>query len=240
LAIKLNCDLGEGSDKVDAAVMPFIDQASIACGFHAGDPLHISSTLALAQSEGVSVGAHPSYRDREGFGRRSMACSQQEIIALMHYQIAALEGMARCQGLLVDYVKPHGALYNDMMAQAPVRAAVMMAIACFYRPLPLMLLATAEAPLHRMEADEHGIKLLFEGFADRGYDDNGQLLSRTQPNAVLGREAMLNQVRQLRSQGTVTTAGGASLALQIDSLCVHGDNPTAAAAIGDIRSLLEA
>jgi UPF0271 protein len=259
VAIKLNCDLGEGSGgdaditdaastdaasteaySVDAGVMPFIDQASIACGFHAGDPQQIHATLALAQRAGVSIGAHPSYRDREGFGRRSMSCSTAEIIALMHYQIAALEGMARCQGLSLAYVKPHGALYNDMMAQSAVRSAVLTAMSSYHQPLPLMVLATGEADAHRLEARAHGVELLFEGFADRRYGDDGRLLPRTQPGAILDREAMLAQVQQLCQQGTVTTVGGSCLALQIDSLCVHGDNPSAAAAIADIRRLLPA
>ena len=139
MSIRLNCDLGESYGSwtmgVDEAVMPHIDQANIACGFHAGDPLIMRKTLALAKAHDVMIGAHPAYPDVVGFGRRSMQCSRDEIIALMQYQISALDGMAQSQGLNLDYVKPHGALYNDMMAKADVRDAIMTAVAEFHRPI---------------------------------------------------------------------------------------------------------
>ena len=129
----LNCDLGEASDgdhlEVEAQVMPCIDQANIACGMHAGDPLVIKNTLALAKQHNVSLGAHPSYPDRENFGRSSMQLPTSELIACLQYQIAALAGMAQDIGLSIDYVKPHGALYNDMMVNGHLRSAVMTAIA---------------------------------------------------------------------------------------------------------------
>src|SRR5690554_2594442 len=122
--MQLNCDLGESYDSwtmgIDAAVMPHIHQANIACGFHGGDPLTIRKTLALAAEHGVAVGAHPAYPDLVGFGRRSMDLSSEEIIATLLYQIAALDGMSASEGLQLTYVKPHGALYNDMMAKAEV------------------------------------------------------------------------------------------------------------------------
>jgi UPF0271 protein len=239
----LNCDLGESYGSwtmgLDAEVMPYIDQANVACGFHGGDPVTIRRTLALAAEHGVSVGAHPAYPDLVGFGRRSMALSEEEIIATVHYQVAALDGMAASIGLDLAYVKPHGALYNDMMAQSPVRAAIMQAMASYQRPLPLMLQATPDADAHRFEADEAGITLMFEAFADRCYDDDGRLLSRRKPGAVHTRERMLAQVDQLRREGTVATAGGHTLSLQVDTLCVHGDNPEGVAAIRDIRALVK-
>ncbi len=135
MSIKLNCDLGEsyGSWKMglDSEVMPHIDQANIACGFHAGDPQWMVKTLALAALHKVEVGAHPGYPDLVGFGRRSMKCSAAEIQGLMHYQMSALDGMARCQGLEMSYVKPHGALYNDMMVDSFVRDNVMQSVATF-------------------------------------------------------------------------------------------------------------
>ena len=154
----LNCDLGESYGSwtmgMDAAVMPHIDQANIACGFHGGDPLTIRNTLALAAQHGVTVGAHPAYPDLVGFGRRSMHLSADEIIASVHYQVAALDGMACSQGLQLAYVKPHGALYNDMMANATVRDAIMRALASYHRPLALMLQATSAADDHRQEAEQ--------------------------------------------------------------------------------------
>jgi UPF0271 protein len=238
----LNCDLGESYGSwhmgLDDAVMPHIDQANIACGFHAGDPLTIDRTLALAARHGVSVGAHPAYPDLVGFGRRSMALSEDELASSLRYQIAALDGMAACHGLQLTYVKPHGALYNDMMADRAVRTTVMRSVAGYHRPLALMLQATPEANSHREEAGEYGLDLLFEAFADRRYADDGRLRSRRLPEAVHTRERMLDQVRQILTHGTVTTHGGNALALTIDSLCVHGDNPEGVNAIQEIRQLI--
>jgi 5-oxoprolinase (ATP-hydrolysing) subunit A len=239
----LNCDLGESYGSwtmgLDSEVMPHIDQANIACGFHGGDPLTIRKTLALAARHRVSVGAHPAYPDLVGFGRRSMNLSAEEIIASIHYQVAALEGLARCQDIELHYVKPHGALYNDMMASSSVRRAIMQAMSDYHRTLPLMLQATPEAGQHQTEAKEYGIKLLFEAFADRCYDDDGKLLPRSQAGAVHTRERMLAQVAQLRRQGTVTTVSGRVVALQADTLCVHGDNLEAVHAIAAIRELIQ-
>jgi len=239
----LNCDLGESYGSwtmgLDAAVMPHIDQANIACGFHGGDPLTIGRTLALAAQHGVSIGAHPAYPDLVGFGRRSMNLSAEEIIANLHYQVAALEGMANSQQLVLAYVKPHGALYNDMMAKHEVRAAIMQAIASYHRPLALMLQATPEADAHRQEAQAFGVELLFEAFADRCYDDDGKLLSRRKPGAVHDRERILAQVEQLRRDKTVTTVSGTVLELQVDTLCVHGDNLEGVQAIQAIRALVD-
>ncbi|MGD2171983.1 MAG: 5-oxoprolinase subunit PxpA [Gammaproteobacteria bacterium] len=240
--LMLNCDLGEsfGSWKMgrDDEVMPHIDQANIACGFHGGDPLIMERTLAMAKQHGVMVGAHPAYPDLVGFGRRPMHCSAEEIKAFIHYQIAALEGMAKIQGLELAYVKPHGALYNDMMARDAVRAPILEAIADFHKPVRLMLQATPEADAHRTEAAGYGIELWFEAFADRCYDDDGKLLSRSRPGAVHDREKMLAQVEQICREGTVTSVGGHTLELMPDTLCVHGDNDEGIAAIREIRRIV--
>jgi UPF0271 protein len=223
---------------LDAEVMPHIDQANVACGFHGGDPLTIRKTLALAARHGVIIGAHPAYPDLVGFGRRPMNLSADEIIANLHYQVAALEGMAHSQGLELSHVKPHGALYNDMMANQEVRAAIMEAVASYHRPLDLMLQATPEAEQHRAEAENFGIRLQFEAFADRCYDDDGRLLSRSRPGAVHERQRMLEQVQQLQRDGTVTTVSGRVLPMQADTLCVHGDNLEGVQAIQAIRALV--
>ncbi len=239
----LNCDLGESYGSwtmgLDDQVMAHIDQANIACGFHAGDPLTMSRTLALAVKHGVTVGAHPAYPDLVGFGRRSMKLSDEELQASLLYQISALDGMARSLELELAYVKPHGALYNDMMADAAVRASVMAAVSSYHRPLALMLQATPAANEHRDEAAALQLPLLFEAFADRCYDDDGKLLSRARPGAVHNRERMLEQVKQLCDRGTVTTVSGLELALAADTLCVHGDNPEGVQAIQAIRALVD-
>ena len=242
MSLQLNCDLGESYGSwqmgLDAQVMPFIDQANVACGFHAGDPVVIARTLALAKQHNVIVGAHPAYPDIVGFGRRSMSCSDDEIIALLHYQISAIDGMAATADVEVRYVKPHGALYNDMMSKPQIRAAVMTAVASYHRDITLMLQATPESEDHRKEAEAQGITLWFEAFADRCYDDDGRLLSRTKPGAVHTREKMLAQVKQLCEQGTVTTVSGETLTLQADTLCVHGDNEESVQSIQSIRELM--
>lgn len=242
MALLLNCDLGEsfGAWKMglDDQVMPFIDQANIACGFHAGDPIVMKKTLLSAKGHNVVVGAHPSYPDLAGFGRRSMSLPAVEIIAIVQYQIAALAGMAENIDMPITYVKPHGALYNDMMANGHIRSAVMEAIAGSHLPLAFMLQATPDAETHRQEAEMFGLELMFEAFADRCYDDNGALLSRAKEGAVHSREKMLAQVSQLKNDGSVTTISGHRLELQADSLCVHGDNIDGVNAIQDIRQLI--
>jgi UPF0271 protein len=242
MSLLLNCDLGEsfGAWKMglDDQVMPFIDQANIACGFHAGDPIVMKKTLLSAKSHNVVVGAHPSYPDLAGFGRRSMNLPAVEIIAIVQYQIAALAGMAENIDMPITYVKPHGALYNDMMANGHIRSAVMEAIAGSHLPLAFMLQATPDAETHRQEAEMFGLELMFEAFADRCYDDNGALLSRAKEGAVHSREKMLAQVSQLKNDGSVTTISGHRLELQADSLCVHGDNIDGINAIQEIRQLI--
>ncbi|MCK9469783.1 MAG: 5-oxoprolinase subunit PxpA [Porticoccaceae bacterium] len=236
----LNCDLGEwsGVDCPDTALMPHIDLANIACGMHAGGPLTMRRTLALARQHKVAIGAHPGYADPANFGRLSIPLSAEELIALIHYQVAALSGMATSQALSVTYVKPHGALYNDMMANPDIRTAVMQAVAELPGTLSLMLLATADAELHREEAARHGLKLIFETFADRCYGDDGQLLPRQMAGAVHNHARALDQVRQLQEDRSVTTAGGRILPIHADTLCVHGDNPEAEQVARAIRQLI--
>jgi UPF0271 protein len=240
--MKLNCDLGESfgswSLGLDEQVMPHIDQANIACGFHAGDPLVMQKTLELAKVHHVIIGAHPGYPDLVGFGRRSINCSTEEIIALVSYQVAAIDGVAKSLGLELAYVKPHGALYNDMMVKKNVREAILTALSNYHQPLKLMLQATPQIEQHRAEAKSFGIGILSEAFADRCYADDGKLLARNKAGAVHNKEKMLAQVKQLKEQGSVTTVNGHILALNADSLCVHGDNIEGVQAIAAIRELI--
>lgn len=239
--MKLNCDLGESFGAwemgLDDHVMPHIDMANIACGFHAGDSDVIANTLVLAKHNAVEVGAHPSYPDKQGFGRRSMALSKDELTNCLHYQIAAIEGMAKVHGLTLSYVKPHGALYNDMMVDDVILHTVMGAIACYSPSLKLMILATNEAKQHKQLAKQYGIRVILEAFADRQYTDEGRLVSRNIAGSVHNKVAILAQVKQLLTDGTVTTNSGKKLALNADSLCVHGDNADGIALINDIKAL---
>lgn len=238
----LNCDLGETSNsdqlRVESQVMSQIDQANIACGFHAGDPLVMDKTLMLAKQHLVAVGAHPSYPDKFNFGRKSMVMAAVDLIACLKYQISALEKAANHNELCIGYIKPHGALYNDMMKNGHVRSAVMAAVVDSKACSTLMLQATPDADIHQQEAAAFGLKLYFEAFADRAYQDDGTLVPRQQSGAVLDREEMLSQVTQLKHDASVTTISGSRLPINADTLCVHGDNPTAVANINQIRNIL--
>lgn len=239
----LNCDLGEGlgpwSMGMDEAVMPLVDMANIACGFHASDPLTMTRTVRLAQQAGARIGAHPGYPDLVGFGRRSLQCSHEEIVALVRYQVGALDAISRPLGTAVSYVKPHGALYNDMMGDQHILRAVLEAVAGLDH-LPLMVLASADNSTLQSIADEYAVPLLLEAFADRAYDDSGLLVPRHLEGAVYHEEdTILNQARQLLSEGVVTCASGRRIPLRADSLCVHGDNPESVRAARAIRSLLD-
>ena len=235
----LNCDLGESFGPwqmgLDDQVMPHIDMANVACGFHAGDPDVIAHTLNLVKQHQVMLGAHPSYPDRQGFGRRSMALSDGELRHALHYQIAALEGMANVQGLTLSYVKPHGALYNDMMKSEALLSTVIKAVADYPSDLKLMILATKAQQQHQQLAQQYGVTLFFEAFADRLYTDEGLLTPRTEPNAVHNKTALLAQVKQLHQQGIVTTSSGQTLPLRADTLCVHGDNEASIALVKEIK-----
>jgi UPF0271 protein len=242
--MKLNCDLGEsfGAWKMglDDQVMPHIDMANIACGFHAGDPSVMANTLKLAKQHNVMIGAHPSYPDKQGFGRRSMSMSVAELTQCLHYQIAALDGMAKVQGLTLSYVKPHGALYNDMMNNQQLLSTVMGAVASYPANLKLMILATADAKHHHTMARHLGLTLVLEAFADRLYTDQGHLVARNIAGSVHDKAALLAQVKQLLASNSVTTQSGKSLKLNADSICVHGDNAQGVALIEDIKALCSA
>lgn len=241
--ILLNCDMGESLGAwtmgLDDQVMPHVDCANIACGFHASDPGVMRKTVALALDHGVRIGAHPAYPDLVGFGRRSMQCSPQEVTDLLHYQLGALDGICRAQGGRISYVKAHGALYNDMMQSPALLRTVMQAIAAYDPALQLMLLARRDRQPALQLAAESGIELLFEAFADRAYDREGYLLPRSQPGAVLcDAERVLEQALKLAHGQPLSADDGSELLLDADTLCVHGDNPAAVEAIRQIRAAL--
>lgn len=242
--MKLNCDLGESYGAwtmgQDDQVMPLIDMANVACGFHAGDPTVIRRTIALAARHGVQIGAHPSYHDLIGFGRRSITHSPEEIQALMLYQLGALEGLCRAEGLTLSYVKPHGALNNDMMKNAATLKAVMEAVRTFRDDLSLMIPVTVHYRRHQLLAGQIGVPLLMEAFADRAYDDEGQLVSRKQQGAVHHEpQRIIDQAISFATKGGINSINGKWLDLPADSLCVHGDNDSALAAVRGIRDALQ-
>ena len=247
--IALNADIGESFGAwqmgADDLLMPHIDWANIACGFHASDPLTMLNTVKLAKQHEVVIGAHPAYPDLVGFGRRHMACKPDEITAMVQYQVGALQAIAAGQGTTVDYVKPHGALYNDMLSDGQTFDAVCAAVAALQQqrsePLPLMIMATPENHAWQQRAETQGITLIFEGFADRAYDQHGHLVSRRQPGAVHeDPKEILAQAITIAKGEPLTASDGSKIVLQADTLCVHGDNNESIAAIQSIREAIQA
>ncbi|MBB3182521.1 UPF0271 protein [Halomonas fontilapidosi] len=239
----LNADMGESFGPwvmgMDHEVMPHVDLANVACGFHASDPDVIRMTVRLAKRHGVTVGAHPAYPDMVGFGRRSMACSAEEVENLVLYQVGALAGVCRAEGLEVGYVKPHGALYNDMMRDPEILEAVMRALVAFDVHLPLMVMATRDTAPAQAMAEQHGVTLWFEAFADRAYDGEGRLVSRRELGAVHhDPDVILDQAQRIARGLPLTASDGSDLVLVADTLCVHGDNAESIAAIKAIRDAL--
>jgi len=240
MSIKLNCDAGEsfGSWKMglDEAIMPYVDMANFACGFHAGDPLIMDRSIKLALKHGVSIGAHPAYPDLMGFGRRSMVCSLDEVESMVIYQIGALQGFATANGATLSYVKPHGGLYNDMMKDERIFKAVATAVARVNPKLKLMILSMVDTSKQEAIAKELGLELIYEVFADRAYDDNGLLVPRTQKGAVLHDvQTVIERLKLLQKEGVLETISGKKIALRADTLCVHGDNEEAVTMVETLR-----
>jgi UPF0271 protein len=225
----------------DEAVMPFVDMANIACGMHASDPTTMARTVQLACRFGVSIGAHPGYPDLLGFGRRELALEAEELEACVLYQIGALDGICRAQGRRVEYVKPHGALYNRMMRDQATLDSIIAAVRRYDAGLPLVVLGAGESAnaALRERAAGQGVELWFEAFADRAYDARGRLVPRSEPGAVhTDVDRVLRQVKEIAEQGQVSTLDGGIIPLQADTLCLHGDNEQLLAAVGRIRAAL--
>ena len=230
--MKLNCDLGEsfGSWKMgeDELIIPLIDMANIACGFHASDPSTMQKTIVFAKEHRVQIGAHPAYPDLVGFGRRSLKCTFAELESLCIYQIGALDGLCKANGTKVEYVKPHGALYNDMMKDDDITKAIMSAISSYNNDLKLMLLSTMKNEHYEKLATKFGISLIYEVFADRGYTDEGLLVPRGENGAVIcDIQSVLKRVKLLEDEGRLISINGKNMELKADSICVHGDNKEA-------------
>lgn len=240
--IDLNADVGESLGPWpmgdDERLIPLVSSVNIACGAHAGDPLTMRRTVRLALAAGASLGAHPGYPDLVGFGRRDLAMSAEELEATILYQVAALEGIARAEGGRLGHVKAHGALYNraaaDLAVARPIAVAVSRldaSLALVGPPGSALLAAAAEA----------GLRGIAEGFADRAYEPDGTLRSRRLAGAVHADPAVAAaQAVSIAADGRVTAGDGSTLALRVDSLCVHGDSPDAVAIAAAVRGALEA
>ncbi len=241
-AIDLNSDLGESYGAWamgdDAAMLAIVSSANVACGFHAGDSLGILKTVKAAAEKGVSIGAHVSYPDRVGFGRRDMDVSPADLIADVIYQIGALKGIAAAAGVTVDYVKPHGALYNRIAHDPKQGQAVIDGIKAIDPSLVLMGLAGA--PILDL-ARKSGLQVVAEAFADRAYMPDGQLVSRREAGAVLHDTQLIAQrMLQLTREGTLEAIDGSLIKVDAQSICVHGDSPGAVAIAREIRRAFEA
>lgn len=221
----INCDLGEGygvySAGDDAALLPYVTSVNIACGFHAGDPLIMEETVRLAIRHGVHIGAHPGYPDLHGFGRREMQMSAQEIYTMVLYQLGALQAFVTAQHGILHHVKPHGALYNQCAGNEVYALAVIRAVKDFNPGLILYCLAGSRMA---QLAKQHGLTVYGEALPDRRYNADGTLVSRKLPHALVDSdEEVLAQAELLLTEQKIRTADGEKIALQADTLCLHGD-----------------
>ena len=240
--MQLNCDLGEQEKLIpsspEKSVMPYIDQANICCGVHAGNTDVMRETVTLAIANKVEIGAHPSYPDRKNFGRLSLKIPEHELKGVIIQQIMALQTICEDLNTTITYVKPHGALYNDMMRDVEIRNTIMSVISSIKIPLKLVVMANNQQEMLKKEASAFNIDLLFEAFADRCYTDEGLLVSRDKSHAVHDRQKILEQVVQITTNKFVKTENGCDLLLDIDTICVHGDNLSGIAIIKDIQALI--
>jgi len=237
LRIDLNCDLGEGFGRYDlgedAAMMALVTSVNAACGFHAGDPDVMARTVLLAKQNGVALGAHPGYPDLQGFGRRQMRMASQEIANAVCYQLGALDAFARVAGMKLRHVKPHGALYNLASQDTATAQAIAQTVHSYDPNLILVGLAGSELP--RM-GRAVGLRVADEGFPDRAYLSNGQLMPRNMPGAVIiAPEEVARNALRLVEEG-ITLHGEK---VSIETLCLHGDNPEAIENARAVRHAME-
>jgi UPF0271 protein len=242
-AVDLNADLGESFGPwemgADEELLALVTSASVACGFHAGDPRVMDRTVARVKRAGVALGAHPGHLDLRGFGRREIAAAPEEVEADVVYQVGALLAFARAHGVDLAHVKPHGALYNQAASDPALARAVARGVARVGRDLRLVGLAGSEAM--RAAAAAEGLAFAAEGFADRRYHADGTLQSRRVPGAVIhDPEEAARQAVGIVRDGIVVTAQGAEVRLAVDTLCLHGDNPAALANARAVRRSLDA
>ena len=242
MRIDINSDTGEsfGAYTIghDAGLFRSITSANVAAGFHAGDPSVLRGTIRLAKAHGVAVGAHPGFPDLVGFGRRELNVTAQETEDLVLYQIAAVAGVAAAEGVKVQHVKPHGALFNMAVRNAELSAAIARAVAAFDKTLILFGLPGSEILAAGRAA---GLRVAAEVFADRAYEADGSLASRRKPNAVIhDPAAVVARAVRMVNDKTVVAIDGSIVALEADTICVHGDTPGSDDLAAKIRAGLEA
>ncbi|CAM3974078.1 LamB/YcsF family protein [Xenorhabdus thuongxuanensis] len=239
--IDLNSDLGESFGQWrmgnDEEILGIVSSANVACGFHAGDPVGILQSLKTAQKNDVAIGAHVSYPDLVGFGRRKMDIANHELTADVIYQIGALQGLATAAGTKVSYVKPHGALYNTIVNDEYQAIAVIEGILAIDPNLALVGLAGSNI---LKLAQERGLRTIAEAFADRAYTSQGELVSRREMGSVLhDADLVAQRMLQLVTEGGVESIDGKFAPIQADSICVHGDTPGAVAMAKQVKAVLQ-
>ena len=240
--VDLNADVGESFGPWilghDEALFPHITSANVACGFHAGDPGVMRATVALARAHGVAVGAHPGFPDLSGFGRREMRMSPRDVEDLVVYQIGALAAVAAVEGVRLQHVKAHGALYNMAVTEFALADAIARATAAVDRSLVLLGLPGSQL----LQAGERaGLRTASEVFADRAYRADGTLVPRTQAGAVIqDEEVVVQRVVAMVRERAVVAEDGSRVTLRVDTICIHGDTPGAAQLAARVRAALEA
>lgn len=241
MRVDLNADIGESFGMFrtgdDEQLLRTITSGSIACGFHAGDPVVMRRTVRMAARAGVSIGAHPGLPDLAGFGRREMNIEPDELTDLVLYQVSALSGIAKAEGATLRHVKPHGALYNMSVRRPEIADAVARAVASLDERLLLVGPAQSELLAAGTRA---GLSVAAEGFADRSYEGDGSLTSRHVAGAVLSEPALVaGRAVQMVRDGKVAARDGSTVLLKVDTICIHGDSPRAAELAGAVRAELE-
>lgn len=239
--VDLNCDMGESFGAyqmgTDLQIMPLVSSANIACGFHAGDPGVMHKTLAAAVAQGVAIGAHPGLPDLVGFGRRTMQITPQEAYDMVVYQVGALAGFAKAAGVSLHHVKPHGALYNMAAKDRELADAIARAV----RDIDVSLVLYGLAGSELIRAGEAaGLKVASEVFADRSYQADGSLTPRSQPNALLeSDEEAVQQVLTMVTEKRVKAVTGEWVALEADTICIHGDGAHALSFANKVKAALQ-
>ena len=240
--IDMNADAGESFGPwpmgSDADLFPYLTSVNLACGFHAGDPLTMRASVKLAARHGLAIGAHPGFRDLVGFGRRDLAVTPDEIAADVLYQIGALDAFVTLEGLALHHVKPHGALYLRMTRDEEIARAVAGAVKAYAGDLPLMVL---HGTVMQKVAAEVGVRAAVEAFPDRAYLPDGGLAPRSRPDAVIHDPVQVAERGvAMVLEGRVVAVDGTSVPVAPETLCLHGDNPSAVANARALRQALEA
>lgn len=242
--IDINCDMGESFGRyrlgVDEEIMGLVSSANIACGWHAGDPIIMDRTVKMAAHHGAAVGAHPSYPDAMGFGRRAMDCTEEEIKKYVTYQIGALSAFCKVHNIEMSHVKPHGSLYNSAVEKPEVARAIASAMADLDPNLIYVALAGSKGKMMARMGMEAGLKIAYEAFPDRAYSPDGNLLSRRQPGAVIESPAEVAERGVLiAKEHKLCAVDGTVIDMEAQTLCIHGETPHALEMARTLRSFLQ-